>query len=284
MDVIATKMLTRLGLDAVRALEEAGQDGENLGISDVLRAGRIGTLGVPSMKNLFLTESFLPYEEVLNCVENTSLNPTLYDVPNLGEVNVTGDPFELAKVLDDCQGDNMFNFHGDCGLVSVSNILTIAGINADEDDVVERAIKMGLCEYSKTFDPSNNGGTFASQRIKLLESYGIKCTLADNKDGLGSMENLAKFVEQGHGVNISVNAGNAWNMPEYVYDGSSNHSIIVTGTVRDKVSGELKGFYVCDSGLTDTESGARFLSVEQLKKCYINAKGSSAVITNDAIR
>lgn len=59
---------------------------------------------------------------------------------------------------------------------------------------------------------------------------------------------------------------------------------MVTGTVRDPETGALKGLYVCDSGLTDRESSAMFLSVEVLQDAYLDAGGTSALVTDNPIR
>ena len=216
--------------------------------------------------------------------EYTVLEPAVYDIDGMGEIIVIGNPYELADKLDDCQGDNIYNFGGDCGLVSVANILTISGMEITEDEIVGRAIDLGLCDYSIFNNPEENGGTTALNRAELLKSYGIDCTITEDKETKGSLEYLAEMVENGHGVNISVNAGFAWNEPSAVGDGVSNHSIIVTGTARDPETGELKGLYVCDSGLTDSESGSLLLTVDELQDCYVDVPGTTAIITNKDIR
>jgi len=85
-------------------------------------------------------------------------------------------------------------------------------------------------------------------------------------------------------VNMSVNAGYLWQDANAVMDGSSNHSIVVTGTVRDVKTGELKGLIVCDSGRTDIESNAMFISKEILKDAYEDAPGTSIMVTGEPIR
>jgi probable rRNA maturation factor len=51
----------------------------------------------------------------------------------------------------------------------------------------------------------------------------------------------------------------------------------------DPETGELRGLYVCDSGMTG-ESSAVFLSVEKLKDAYLNANGASVLVTDNPIR
>lgn len=217
-------------------------------------------------------------------LESESLEPELMEVPGVGEVLVGGNPFEAGERLDDLQGDNFYNFQGDCGLVTVLNFLTLAGIETTEDEVVGRAIILGKCVYSEFNSPADNGGTTVLDRKDMLETYNIPAVILDSKSAGGSLEALASYVEAGHGVNISINAGYAWDDPDSIGDGSSNHSILVTGTAWDKDTGELKGLFVCDSGLTDRNSKAMFLSVDVLKDAYLDAPGCTALVSTNPIR
>ena len=54
------------------------------------------------------------------------------DIPGYDEAIVTCDPFSVAHVLDSKQGDNVFGYQSNCGLVSISNVLQLSGINATE--------------------------------------------------------------------------------------------------------------------------------------------------------
>ena len=72
-----------------------------------------------------------------------------------------GDPYTMGEALDDYQGDNVFGFQGNCGLVTISNMLTMAGIACDEDMITAIAINTGLCEYDVYGPPEENGGTYA---------------------------------------------------------------------------------------------------------------------------
>lgn len=220
----------------------------------------------------------------MESIEGALLEPQIMDTPEAGEVLVSGDPFEIGENLDDLQGDNIYNFGGCCGLVTVSNLLTMAGFESTEDEVIGRAISMNLCYYDVFGDPAENGGTNVYQRQALLRSYGISSTVFSSTTQGGSLDAIADYVEAGHGVNISVNAGYAWDNPDCIGDGSSNHSIVVTGTARDPETGELKGLYVCDSGLTDRDSDSMFLSVDVLQDAYLDAPGTSVLVTNDPIR
>lgn len=222
--------------------------------------------------------------ELREDLDAAPLEPKLMEVPGVGEVLVEGAPFEIGKRLDDEQGDNFYNFQGDCGLVSVMNILTMAGIETNEDEVVGRAIIMGLCEHSPMNSPERNGGTTVLNRRDILESYGISTTILDGHGPGGSPEMLAKLAAAGYGVNIAVNGGYSWGIPAAIGDGSVDHSVVVTGGAWDKDTLEFKGLFVCDSGLVGQKSEANFLSVETLQDAYVNACGGFALVTDRPIR
>lgn len=215
--------------------------------------------------------------------EAKCLEPQIVDVPGVGPVEVKGNPFELENDLDYSQGDNLFNVMGDCGLVSVINILAEAGISISEDAIVALALTNNLCLYDAWNSPEENGGTTYLDRQTLLAAFGIETEVYKGSSSQASLEVMADKIEAGHGVNISVNAGYALDQPSAIGDGSSNHSIIVTGTARDPQTGELKGFYVCDScGLYDT--GAVFMSVDKMKDCFTTVPYSSVIYTKEPIR
>ncbi len=220
----------------------------------------------------------------LESMESSSLEPQLMEIPGVGEVVIGGEPLEVAGELDDNQGDNFYQFGSDCGLVSVSNLLTMAGLESTEDEVVGRAIITGKCEYSEYSDPVDCGATNVYQRQELLATYGISSQVFSSTSSMGSLDAIASYVEAGHGVNIGVNAGYAWGDANYIGHGGSNHSIVVTGTVRDPETGDLKGLIVCDSGLTDQESNALYMPVEVLQDAYVEAHGTTVLVTDTPIR
>ncbi len=216
-------------------------------------------------------------------LESASLEPKLMEVPGMGEVLVGGDPYGIADRLDDHQGDNVLNLLGDCGLVSVTNIAIQAGLDVTEDDLAITAVRNGLCVVQNDNDPTHNGSTDVYDRQALLGILGISTTVHAPWAGNAlSPEEIAEFVEAGHGVNISVNAGYAWNDANYIQDGNTNHSIMVTGTVRDPETGDLKGLIVCDSGVPG-RSNATVLTMDTLNDAYVRANGASALVTDRPI-
>lgn len=222
--------------------------------------------------------------EQIEETEAVLLEPEIIMEPEVCEVMVFGDPFEVGRNLDDCQGDNEFNVKGNCGLLTITNMLRLGGFDVTENDVTKFALENGLCSDGLWMDPHLRGGTTVIERQEILARYGIESSFTLDTYGAGGLSEIARYVEQGHGVNIAVNAGYAWDSPANIGDGSMNHSILVTGTAYDPHTGELKGLYVCDSGLTQQDSKAYFLSVERLQDCYVGVPGACMLVTDQPIR
>ncbi|HHV13115.1 MAG TPA: hypothetical protein GXX75_22850 [Clostridiales bacterium] len=219
-----------------------------------------------------------------NEAEGFNMQPDVrHDIPGVEPAFVYGNAYEVADSLDDNQGDNSYNAEGNCGLVSTSNVLTLCGIEADEERITGEAIENQLCNYSPFLPPESRGGVNDTQIIELFKLNGVEATAFPAKSEEGSCEAVARYVEEGHGVAIGINAGYAWQSLAGVNDGSANHEITVTGTVRDE-AGRLQGFIVCDSGLIGEDSSARFMSLETMEDAYEDVPGASAVVTNEALR
>ncbi len=219
--------------------------------------------------------------EKTNASEAQALEPERVQIPEVGEVLVGGNPFEVADRLDDNQGDNILNAQGDCGVVSVVNIARLCGVSCTEDDAIVKAVKLRLCNFSTELNAEDNGGTNVYQRQALLSEYGISSTVFSGNQL--SPEQIARLAEAGHVVNLGINAGYVWGDANYINDGSSNHSIIVTGSARDPETHELVGLFVCDSGYPG-KSNAVFLSVDALDNGYTRAPGSSALVTDRPVK
>ena len=219
-------------------------------------------------------------------LENDGLEGKSMYVPELdGEYTVFGDPYELSGRLDDNQGDNDLHAGGDCGLVSIANLLTTAGLEVNEDDMVNYAVNHNLCSYSRFSFPSNRGGTNTLEQTAILSNLGIQTSSHFAYTPEGSIDAVAKYIEDGRGVILGVNSGYLWDNPAYVGSGNVDHSVFATGTVRDPLSGELKGIIVCDSGRGGMgDSGSDFISVERLRDAYSSARGADVIYTDKPIR
>jgi len=196
---------------------------------------------------------------------------------------VTGSPFEIAPSLDCAQGDNVYQAASDCGLVSCANYLTICGVEANEDTVLQFALDHNLCTYSVFGSPQEWGGTTCMDLEAILESHSVDSSIFTPYEANGSLEGIASAVENGHAAILGVNAGYLWNEPSCVENGQMNHWVTITGTVRDS-SGELVALTICDSGRCLESDSCRTVPVKDLEACYTNAAYTSVVISDHAVR
>lgn len=220
-------------------------------------------------------------------MDGVSLEPEIcYDVPDCEVAMVTGEPFGNANKMDFNQGDNPYNAAGNCGLVSISNLLRRAGMEISEDDVTKFAIDSGLCDYNPVGDASGNGGTTIEMRREILSRYGIDSEIYPSNAG-GSLENIADAIDSGRGVLISVNAGELWDCDDgstpFMGQAVSNHCVTVTGIARDAATGEIKGVYIADSGRGMEGDACRYLSAEKFNEVYTDVNGTGANITSQPI-
>jgi Peptidase_C39 like family len=201
----------------------------------------------------------------------------LEHLPDGRESVVAGDP-ERCKDFNHHQGANDLGFMEDCGLVSCSDILLQFGVEVTENDVVHHAVENGECDVQEA-EPKMDGGTTADNQAKVLSDYGIPAHAQQAE----SVEDLAGFVEQGHGVIAEVNAGVLWNDPNSLGAGYANHAIVITGVARDPQTGAIQGFYINDSGTGDS---ARFVDVETMKAAWNAPNGSTPgmCVVTDVVR
>ena len=154
---------------------------------------------------------------------------------------------EDTRKLNIEQGNADPNFKGTCGIVSVENVLAMAGIKKSERELIEYAKSRNppLAEINST--PGNNGGTNYNQRRELLNAHGISSSIVPAPPEKPDINMLANAIEEGKGVIISVDAGRLWRNSE-----SGGHAIVVTSVRRDS-HGNILGFFVSDSGTSRNE-------------------------------
>ena len=182
-----------------------------------------------------------------------------------GKSIIYNTPEETGMQLDSKQG-KVIGYQHTCGIVSCVNILRLAGRTiTSEKELVYYAIQNGpLCRI-------NHGGTNPQNRKDILSAFGIESELKPS-----SIDNIAQYVEDGRGVIISVYAGKLWNRPCFY---TSLHAVIVTSVQRSP-SGDLEGFFLCDSG-TLGKDNARFYSAVHLEQAL---SGRDMNVTTSIIR
>ncbi|UWE14291.1 calcium-binding protein [Herbaspirillum huttiense] len=151
------------------------------------------------------------------------------------------------------------------------------GRPASEKDVVSRAIKENLCD---NFSPSVHarGGTSSDDLQTLLKEFGFSSSLSDGFD----VATVAQSIKDGKGISISVNANRLWGMPSG-NDTVADHRITVTGVACAADNGEVKGFYIADSGRSNIVDMSRFLTVAQIRNAT-NVRGADTLTTDESIK
>lgn len=164
-------------------------------------------------------------------------------------------PFEVGKYLYAEQGSAYENFQGTCGLCSCLNVLRLAGVYYDEKEMIDYAAnqKEGLfgtrlCTVNP-FNPSASGGTTPKQRQQILDNFGVSSSIfnvkvdSDGRTSIDTINDLAKWVSEGRGVIVDVDAGLFYNSPQNYGKG---HAVTLTSVERNKY-GDVTAFYILDS-------------------------------------
>ena len=210
---------------------------------------------------------------------------------------------ESLGKLSYAQGHNTLGWDNDCAITQIANILTMAGIPASEETVVQyvnanrHRMRGNPAESS---DPSLNGGMIPSDIRDVLGHFGLPSTVHQQKTGIsgkirnlfgagGGMEidEIAEAVESGRGVIMGVNHRilNGW-----FGDITADHAITVVGTARDIHTHDVQGFYINDTGWPDVakdgrleRSQTKFVPVWRIRNAY-EVPNAAVILTDVVIR
>ncbi|MBN3815962.1 calcium-binding protein [Paraburkholderia sp. Se-20369] len=192
-------------------------------------------------------------------------------------VHVYGYP--KANELDYMQGDAVPTFQGTCALTSIANLLTQTGTPTTEGDVVRRAIDNQWAVTSPAATDYQRGGSNYVQQQALLKSYGIANNLLAGYDERA----VANLIRSGRGVILALNSGRLWEDGAYLDGGGVNHVVTVTGAVYGEADGELKGFYIADSGRRRISDMTRYIGIQELRSAA-NVPNAYAIYTAEALK
>lgn len=186
-------------------------------------------------------------------------------------------PMEMNDYLYKKQGSARMMYQGTCGLCSCANILRLAGVNATEEQMIAYASNTTapnsiekLCETGH-INPGRNGGTNPEGRRSILEHFGIDSGLfvveMDRTGGATqtTMNSISDMVSSGKGVILSVHADMLWH--DAPYGINDYHAITVTSVKKDS-SGNVLGYYVCDSA----QGVTAYYSAEKLRRSLTGAR------------
>jgi hypothetical protein len=187
-------------------------------------------------------------------------------------VDVFGN-IEEYKKFNHLQGDNDHGYKNTCGVVSCENVLNQFNRNINENELVNHAYENGLCDKDNP-NIEKNGGTSPADQAKILTDHGVPAQVKSNSN----LDELALDLEENKGVIMEANAGVLWNDPDYFDNGEFNHAVTPIGFAKDIASGEIRGFYINDSG--SGESG-KFIDSNSMHRAWVS-KGGVKVVTDHA--
>ena len=178
-----------------------------------------------------------PGLEQLENPQQAVLEPELIEAGGQ-PIEIWGDPYTMGEALDDYQGDNVFGFQGNCGLVTISNMLTMAGIACDEDMITAIAINTGLCEYDVYGPPEENGGTYADRGAVFWKCSGWRMRFSMPEVRREALRPSPPMWRKDAWLISASTPVISGGMPIISIMGQSNHSVVVTGTagIRRRVN------------------------------------------------
>ncbi|MBV8624885.1 MAG: calcium-binding protein, partial [Herbaspirillum sp.] len=236
-----------------QVIEKAGE-----GVDTVY--AKVSTSLSANVENLVLLDAGKPQSAVINGVDLL-----VYGYPGSYQLNYN-------------QGNAVAGYKGTCGETSVANVTMLGDKPVTEKEVVERAIKEGLCDTDSKF-PGARGATTQWDQHQLLEEFGFSSTVADGFNA----QKVARDIKEGKGVTVSVYADALWDGSVVPGRAFSNHRITVTGVACSASTGDIAGFYIADSGRGRASDMCRFVTTEQMKR-VASARGANTITTDAPIK
>jgi hypothetical protein len=167
---------------------------------------------------------------------------------------VHGEPQKDAALWHE-QGDNSHSEVNTCAVVAQEMVVyKFTGDDPGENACLEVALENGW--YDEGTAPGDVG--------KILGEYGIDYHVSHDN----SLEDLAKEIDQGHGVVVGVESDVLWF--DDLGMGRANHAICVTGYERTE-DGRIAGVYVNDSG--EPSGACRYYDADQFSLAFVDAGG-----------
>lgn len=160
------------------------------------------------------------------------------------------------------QGDNRYEAKGTCGETAISNQLAICGENFSEKYITDFARIRGYGDFNPDLPPEKRGGIYLNcveQMVEELTDGRVKLERVERGDGRLTPEWIAEKLDRGHAGLFVVNIGllhgkNPTNFNKSILgekEPMMDHVVTPLVAVREETNGEVKGFYVCDSGSND---------------------------------
>lgn len=193
-------------------------------------------------------------------------------------------PLEVDKYLYSKQGSAYDNFKGTCGLCSCANILRLAGVDIGEKEIIDYAANMQggmfsakLCTVNP-FNPAASGGTTPKQRQQILDYFGISSSIwnvktdTNGRTSIDTINDIGKWVSEGRGVIVDVDAGLFYNSPKNYGKG---HAVTITSVEKNKY-GDVTAFYILDSNQGTVKYNA--WEIQEMLRSFVGINVTSQII------
>lgn len=203
---------------------------------------------------------------------------------NASGMEVYDSPLEMDKYLYSMQGSAYDNFKGTCGLCSCANVLRLAGVNYGEKEMIDYAadsqgglFSPKLCTVNP-LSPSASGGTTPKQRQQILDHFGVSSSIwniktdADGKTSIETINDIGKWVSEGRGVIVDVDAGLFYNSPPNFGKG---HAVTITSVERNKY-GDITAFYILDSNQGTVKYNS--WEIQEMLRTFVGINVTSQII------
>lgn len=203
--------------------------------------------------------------------------------------------------LSYAQGNNTLGWDNDCSIAQIANILTLAGSQTKEQQVVEYVNSIKNTLVSKpgaSPNPSDNGGLIPDDISTVLDHFGLPNEVRKRNAGIAGsiaqlfgasggmdLDEIAEAVESGRGVILGVNHR---LLNGYYGDITADHAISVVGTARNLRTHVVTGFYINDTGWPDRDgrlerSQTKFVPVWRIRQAY-EVPNAAVILTRNVIR
>ena len=188
-------------------------------------------------------------------------------------VDVFDHPFEPNSYRVCNQGSAYPNGpRSTCGCCSSGTIINKAGGRTTEKEMVDYALRHGLCD--------KHGLTSPDSWVGLLDASGIETS---NSTGT-PLSDLAVKVEEGHGVIIGVSAAlyNPEMYPNYIPGQGDGHALVLESVIRDHNTGDIIEYVVSDSNGRSRDDACHRVPARRLEMAYARLY-SASVVTDEVI-
>ena len=203
---------------------------------------------------------------------------------NASGMEVYDSPLEVDQYLYSKQGSAYDNFKGTCGLCSCANVLRLAGVYYGEKEMIDYAadtqgglFSPRLCTVNP-FSASASGGTTPKQRQQILDHFGVSSSVwniktdADGKTSIETINDIGKWVSEGRGVIVDVDAGLFYNSPPNYGKG---HAVTITSVEKNKY-GDVTAFYILDSNQGTIKCNS--WEVQEMLRTFVGINVTSQII------